>query len=410
MRIARRPARAAWTAPTTFASPRSCGRRTSSITCRCWSWIIRRAPRCSWTSGSRRARRRRSTVQSDARRCTPVSRARDDDGPRRHRAGRAHATAGSSRRSRAARIRASREEHFVEFDVGRGPALTRGRCWWRTAGSTRPTAASTWRSAQGGACSRAGCALEAQIGRGRWRVVEPDLGFPAGKNKTMLVDLSGGARRARGCGCARTWRSTGTGSRVAERAVEPPRRRRGSQPSTRGAALSAGSRRRRSPRGESPETPIYDADRRTSRSGGATCGYYTRFGDVRELLERRGRSLRDHERRRRDAAAVSRAAAARRGWRRDFVLIGDGWEKDGDYNTGYSQTVLPLPSQQRAGLRRRPAPAGARGRPGVQRHPDDWRDVPHAIRDAAGFVRGLRPEQALGSRLAFRPSRPQTGD
>jgi hypothetical protein len=28
----------------------------------------------------------------------------------------------------------------------------------------------------------------------------------------------------------------------------------------------------------------------------------------------------------------------------DFVLIGDGWEKDGDYNTGFSQTVLPLPS------------------------------------------------------------------
>jgi hypothetical protein len=26
------------------------------------------------------------------------------------------------------------------------------------------------------------------------------------------------------------------------------------------------------------------------------------------------------------------------------VLIGDGWEKDGDYNTGYSSTVLPLPT------------------------------------------------------------------
>ena len=32
------------------------------------------------------------------------------------------------------------------------------------------------------------------------------------------------------------------------------------------------------------------------------------------------------------------------GWQRDFVLIGDGWEKDGDYNTDYSSTVLPLPS------------------------------------------------------------------
>src|SRR6185503_9876183 len=27
------------------------------------------------------------------------------------------------------------------------------------------------------------------------------------------------------------------------------------------------------------------------------------------------------------------------GWTRDFVLIGDGWEKDGDYNTEYSAPV-----------------------------------------------------------------------
>ena len=32
------------------------------------------------------------------------------------------------------------------------------------------------------------------------------------------------------------------------------------------------------------------------------------------------------------------------GWTRDFVLIGDGWEKDGDYNTVASRTVLPLPT------------------------------------------------------------------
>jgi hypothetical protein len=29
---------------------------------------------------------------------------------------------------------------------------------------------------------------------------------------------------------------------------------------------------------------------------------------------------------------------------RDFVIIGDGWEKDGDYNTTASRTVLPLPT------------------------------------------------------------------
>ena len=28
---------------------------------------------------------------------------------------------------------------------------------------------------------------------------------------------------------------------------------------------------------------------------------------------------------------------------RDFVIIGDGWIKDGDYNSTFSKTVLPLP-------------------------------------------------------------------
>ncbi|HVR09235.1 MAG TPA: hypothetical protein VMW75_14390, partial [Thermoanaerobaculia bacterium] len=31
------------------------------------------------------------------------------------------------------------------------------------------------------------------------------------------------------------------------------------------------------------------------------------------------------------------------GWKRDFLLLVDGWAKDGDYNTAYSQSVEPLP-------------------------------------------------------------------
>ena len=30
-------------------------------------------------------------------------------------------------------------------------------------------------------------------------------------------------------------------------------------------------------------------------------------------------------------------------WKRDFLLLVDGWAKDGDYNTAYSQSVEPLP-------------------------------------------------------------------
>jgi hypothetical protein len=35
------------------------------------------------------------------------------------------------------------------------------------------------------------------------------------------------------------------------------------------------------------------------------------------------------------------------GWVRDYILIGDGWIKDGDYNSEFSKTVLPLPSHER---------------------------------------------------------------
>jgi hypothetical protein len=31
------------------------------------------------------------------------------------------------------------------------------------------------------------------------------------------------------------------------------------------------------------------------------------------------------------------------GWKRDFLLLVDGWAKDADPNTAYSDNVLPLP-------------------------------------------------------------------
>jgi hypothetical protein len=31
------------------------------------------------------------------------------------------------------------------------------------------------------------------------------------------------------------------------------------------------------------------------------------------------------------------------GWIRDYLIMGDGWIKDGDYNSTFSKTVLPLP-------------------------------------------------------------------
>jgi len=51
--------------------------------------------------------------------------------------------------------------------------------------------------------------------------------------------------------------------------------------------------------------------------------------------------------------------ALKAGWKRDFLLLVDGWAKDGDANTAYSQSVEPLPFH---GMSRYPYP-------GTERYP-----------------------------------------
>jgi len=194
---------------------------------------------------------------------------------------------------------------------------------------------------QGRAAKPSGLALDAEDAAGRWREVVHDLGFPAGKNKSMLIDLAParGARRLR----LRTnleiyWDRLS----VAERADVPLRTER--LATSRAELRFRGFSQTSSPRGETPETPDYGRIANTAPRWRDLVGYHTRFGEVGELLAgaddryvimNAGDELR---------LEFPDRPAPGAGWRRDFVLIGDGWEKDGDYNTGFSQTVLPLPS------------------------------------------------------------------
>jgi hypothetical protein len=58
------------------------------------------------------------------------------------------------------------------------------------------------------------------------------------------------------------------------------------------------------------------------------------------------------------------------GWVRDFVMIGDGWIKDGDYNSAYSRTVQPLPYH---GMKSYTTPPGRlEDDPEYRKHPADW--------------------------------------
>jgi hypothetical protein len=93
-----------------------------------------------------------------------------------------------------------------------------------------------------------------------------------------------------------------------------------------------------------PEQFMY-ADVKPVSSWNPTPGFYTRYGDVKDLLERVDDRLvimgsGDEVRLRFRAGGL---APLRPGWKRDFILKVDGWAKDRDANTAYSQTVEPLP-------------------------------------------------------------------
>jgi hypothetical protein len=276
-------------------------------------------------------------------------------------------------------------EHFVEFELGE--VRLKADTTLVASGWIYPTDSSiNVAIGQGGHVAPSGLSLEARVG-GTWVVVNPDLGFPAGKNKTMLVDLArvpANADRLR----LRTnleiyWDMLG----VAERSDSQVR-------TTRLEASSAelafrGYSQTTSPRGAAPETPIYERLANTTQRWRDLVGYYTRFGDVNPLLARVD-----------DRYVIMNAGDELRlrfaaqppppdGWRRDFVLIGDGWEKDGDYNTGYSETVLPLPSHDTPNYGEGAPSLVLEDDPIYRRYRDDWIEYHTRFVTPQAFVKGL---------------------
>ncbi|HEX4748217.1 MAG TPA: hypothetical protein VH302_01625, partial [Bryobacteraceae bacterium] len=98
------------------------------------------------------------------------------------------------------------------------------------------------------------------------------------------------------------------------------------------------------PRRQQPEQFVYDDVRFTS-SWNPTPGMYTRYGDVRPLVTGvddklivmgSGDELKLEY-------PADKLPSLQNGWKRDFLLLVDGWAKDADANTAFSQSVLPLP-------------------------------------------------------------------
>jgi tetratricopeptide (TPR) repeat protein len=237
-------------------------------------------------------------------------------------------------------------EHFIELELPEAaPRST--RLWLVAQGWIHPTDSSiNVALGQGSQTRPTDLSLHVADAQGRFRPVRTALGFPAGKDKTILIDLSRifpstGPRRLRlSTNLEMFW------DRLAWAVDRPDVILRPQRLALQTAELQfRGYSVTEQKDASTPERPRYLLAGIAPRWRDLE-GFHTRFGDVRALLQavddryvimNAGDELR---------LAFPEMPAPTAGTTRDFVLVGDGWEKDGDYNTVASRTVLPLPTHR----------------------------------------------------------------
>ena len=306
-------------------------------------------------------------------------------------------------------------DHWVEVDLGDEAFVDDGPLWLLARGWVHPTDSSiNYALEQGKHDAPRGPVLEIPDGQGGWKVARDKLGFPAGKNKTMLIrldDVDGGR-------IARHFRLR-TNMEIYWDALQYAQGRDDSGFSQQRLLANRADLRFRGivamtqADSSSPELPNYDQLISSGQYWRDLVGFHTRYGDIGELLkqvdDRYAILCGGDEIVLRFAVPASPPV----GLRRDFVWISDGWVKDGDYNTRFGKTVLPLPAhdltsydaQPAAGNTAQPAAGNAPGRleddPVYRRHSRDWEIFHTRYVTADAFERGLRN---------FRAPQPKTAE
>jgi len=262
-------------------------------------------------------------------------------------------------------------DHYVEVDLGDDvpagvPLYLIARGWVHPSDSSINVAIS-----QGSHEQARPLSLEVPDGHGGWMVARPNLGFPAGRKKICLFDITnvfrpGAPHKVR----LRTnlevyWDSI----EWARGLPDTPIRVTHLAPSVadlhyRGYSVI------HQANNSSPEIPDYNHLTSTTQLWRDLEGYYTRYGDVRELLAgiddryvimNAGDEMSLH---------FKAPSAPPAGWVRDYIIAGDGWIKDGDYNSTYSRTVLPLPHHDRTTYDT--PPGNLEDEWVYKHHPEDW--------------------------------------
>ncbi|MEO6528814.1 MAG: FG-GAP-like repeat-containing protein [Gemmatimonadaceae bacterium] len=187
--------------------------------------------------------------------------------------------------------------------------------------------------------------LEVRDAQGRWRTAIANLGFPSGKDKTMIIDLAGKFPTADHHVRIRTnlqiyWDQ----AFVAHAPPTQSSRLTTLAPVAADLHARGFSRMYRKGGRYGPYWFAYD-DVTKESPWRPIEGAFTRFGDVLPLL--RGADDMFVIMQPGDEATIqfdaSSASAIPRGWKRDFLLYTDGWIKDSDLNTAFGTTVDPLP-------------------------------------------------------------------
>ncbi len=234
--------------------------------------------------------------------------------------------------------------HYIEIEIG-DDAPWESPLWLVLQGWLRPTDSSiNMALGQGRHQPPSGIHVEVSDGEGGWQTLHENYGVPAGKLKSILLDLTDAFphtddRRVR----------LHTTSEIYWDAVRWAEERSASEMIK--TELTAGLMELRY-RGfsewsiadsTSPNLPDYSHISSSNQRWRDLIGYHTRFGDVTELLSEID-----------DRYVIMNAGdemvfeftspgEPKDGMQRSFIFVSDGWVKDGDYNTEASKTVLPLP-------------------------------------------------------------------
>ena len=283
-------------------------------------------------------------------------------------------------------------DHYVEVDLGpdapaSGPLYLIARGWMHPTDSSINVAVS-----QGQNYRATPLSLEVPDGRGGWTVANPNMGFPAGRNKICLFDLTNAfrpntPRKLR----LRTnleiywdkleWAAGLPDAQLKTTRLEPDV----ADLRYRGYSVI------NQPDASSPQIPDYNRIAPCKQICRDLIGYYTRFGDVRELLLKPD-----------DRYVIMNAGDEMtfrfkeqppppEGWVRDYLIVGDGWIKDGDLNSTFSKTVLPLPYH--AVQEYTKPPARLEDEEVYRKHPEDWQTYHTRYVTPEVFQNALRPRK-----------------